>query len=102
MRRGSSIKIFLAPSQAASSKVSGTMVLLPAPGGAWSSTHVFVARAAVNAGSASLMGNVGSGGRLITVMRRYDTSGRQAPVEWPRDLLSCGTWSQLDGGIAAG
>ena len=40
MRRGSSIRIFLPRATRLSSRASGTMVLLPAPGGACSSTRV--------------------------------------------------------------
>ena len=47
-------------------KKSGTMVLLPAPGGASSSTLRRSARASASAGRASLIGKSGSGGGLTS------------------------------------
>ena len=41
IRRGSSMMIFLAPSQGASSSASGTRVVLPAPGGATSTAALW-------------------------------------------------------------
>ena len=66
IRRGSSIKIFCPRSQGLSRKKSGTMVLLPAPGGASSSTARPLARAPATVGRASLIGNSGSGGEGVT------------------------------------
>ena len=69
MRRGSSIKIFCPPSQGLERKKSGTMVLLPAPGGASNSTLRRLARVAPSAGSASLIGKSGSNGGLTSALR---------------------------------
>ena len=76
MRRGSSIRIFCPSSQGLPSRKSGTRVLLPAPGGASSSTLRRSAKAFARAGSASLIGRSGSGGDLHdTRMIRCAASG---------------------------
>jgi len=69
MRRGSSIKIFCPPSQELVRRKSGTMVLLPAPGGASNSTLRRLARASASAGSASLIGKSGNDGGLTSSPR---------------------------------
>ena len=56
-RRGSSITIFLPRSQSASSSASGTWVVLPAPGGASSTSRVAEASVRWISGSSSAMGN---------------------------------------------
>ena len=56
-RRGSSITIRRPASHDASSRASGTWVVLPAPGGASSTSRGCVARLVPIAGSSGAMGN---------------------------------------------
>ena len=59
-RRGSSISMRPSPRQGVSSSASGTMVVLPAPGGATTTALRPAARVACSAGIASAIGSFGS------------------------------------------
>ena len=60
-RRGSSITMRRSAHQGASASASGTRVVLPAPGGATSTTFETVRRLSSSAGSASVTGRSGRG-----------------------------------------
>lgn len=64
-RLGSNIRIFRLSRQGASNRASGTLVVLPAPGGAWSNAVVLLFRVCFSSGSMCSIGSIGFGWVLV-------------------------------------